>query len=69
MYTIFDSFYVSRFLVVPSVDHLNMNKLLTTICVSWYSYNYQVASIFGSSTKIQVGPAHAPKSIVFKSAT
>ena len=68
MYMTFDSFYISRYLVVPSADYLNMNKLLT-ICISLYSYNYQIASIFGSSTKIQVGPANAPKLIVFQSAT
>jgi len=30
MYMIFDTFYISRFIVLPSVDHLNVNKLLTT---------------------------------------
>jgi hypothetical protein len=29
VYVTFDIFYISRSLVVPSVDHLNMNKLLT----------------------------------------
>ena len=53
-------------LVVPSVDHLNTNKLPITDYVSSYSYNYQTASVFGSSTKIQVGLAYAPKFIVFQ---
>jgi len=30
MYKTIDFFHISKFLVVPSVDHLNMNKLLTT---------------------------------------
>lgn len=39
MYMFFAFFYISRSLVVLSVDHLNMNKLLTTdylpfICTS-----------------------------------
>ena len=29
-YMTFDFFYISRSLEVPSVDHLNMNKHLTT---------------------------------------
>jgi len=68
MYMTFDTFYISSFLVVPSVDQMNINKLLT-ICISLHSYNYQIASIFGSRTKIQVGPANAPKLIAFQSAT